>query len=209
MPGSYPSQNSPQYYERDVVPEWPRRSRPPVQKNDQFAGKRRSAGRRMVRTLVRFTIAVLIGIAGTLAWQSHGEDAKALVTTWAPSLAWLLPTATTSPVDSQVSAPPVVTSTDLAQQLKPVALDLAIVRHGVDQLATTIKQLAAKQDEMAQEIATLQAIEQEIREKASSSQSRPVAASRKTQQSTGQSSAAQPPSGAPLRLQDGPTQSTR
>jgi hypothetical protein len=72
MPGSYPSQNSPQYYERDVVPEWPRRSRPPVQKNDQFAGKRRSTGRRMVRTLVRFTIAILIGIAGTLAWQSHG-----------------------------------------------------------------------------------------------------------------------------------------
>jgi TolA-binding protein len=209
MPGSYPSQNSPQYYERDVVPEWPRRSRPPVQKNDPFAGKRRSTGRRMVRTLVRFTIAVLIGIAGTLAWQSHGEEAKALVRTWAPSLAWLLPTATTSPVDSQASADALVTSTELAQQLKPVALDLAIVRHGVDQLATTIKQLAAKQEEMAQEIATLQATEQEIREKASSSQSRSVAASRKTPQSTGQSSAAQPPSGAPLRLQDGPAQSTR
>lgn len=134
MPGSYPSQNSPQYYERDVVPEWPRRSRPPVQKNDQFAGKRRSTGRRMVRTLVRFTIAVLIGIAGTLAWQSHGEEAKALVRTWAPSLAWLLPTATTSPVDSQASADALVTSTELAQQLKPVALDLAIVRHALTSL---------------------------------------------------------------------------
>lgn len=208
MPGSYPSQNSPQYYERDVVSEWPRRSRPPVQKNDQSAGKRRSTGRRMVRTLVRFTIAVLIGIAGTLAWQSHGEEAKAMVRTWAPSLAWLLPASTTPPVDSQASAAAIVTPTELARQLKPVALDLAIVRHGVDQLASTIKQITAKQDELAQEIATLQATEQEIREKASSSQTRPVATSRKTPQSTGQS-AAQPPSGTPLRLMDGPVQSTR
>jgi outer membrane murein-binding lipoprotein Lpp len=45
------------------------------------------------------------------------------------------------------------------QQLKPVALGLAIVKHWVDQLATTIKQLAAKQEEMAQDIASLQATE--------------------------------------------------
>jgi len=121
----------------------------------------------------------------------------------------LLPASTSSPVDGQASAATVVTSADLAQQIKPVALDLAIVRHGVDQLATTIKQLAARQEEMAQEIATLQATEQDLKEKAAASvQSRP-AGTRKTPQSTGQSSATQPPSGAPTRLLDNPAQSTR
>jgi hypothetical protein len=47
-------------------------------------------------------------------------------------------------------------------QLKPVALDLAIVRRSVEQLATNQDQLARKQDQMAQAIATLQAAEQDI-----------------------------------------------
>jgi hypothetical protein len=210
MPASYSSQNSPHHYERDVVPEWPRRSRPPTQRNDEPTTTKRSTGRRMLRGFFRLVFAILVGVAGTLAWQSHGEEAKATIRAWAPSLAWLLPAPATSPVDSQASAAAVVTSVDLAQQLKPVALDLAIVRHGVDQLATTIKQLAAKQEEMAQEIATLQATEQDLKEKSSASaQPRPATTSRKTPQSTGQSSAAQPASGAPMRLLDNPTQSTR
>ena len=111
----------------------------------------------MLRGLFRLAFAILLGVAGTLAWQSRGEEAKATIRAWAPSLAWLLPPSTSSPVDGQASTATVVTSADLAQQIKPLALDLAIVRHGVDQLATTIKQLAARQEEMAQEIATLQA----------------------------------------------------
>jgi outer membrane murein-binding lipoprotein Lpp len=158
----------------------------------------------MLRGFFRLAFAILLGVAGTLAWQSHGEQAKTTIRIWAPSLGWLLPVSTASPLDSQASAATAVTSADLAQQIKPVALDLAIVRHGVDQLATTIKQLAAKQDEMAQEIATLQSTGQDLKEKAT----RP-AGTRKTSQSTGQSSAAQPPSGAPMRLLDNSAQSTR
>jgi len=209
MPASYSSQNSPHYYERDVVPEWPRRSRPPSQKNDQPTVTKRSTGRRMLRGLFRLVFAILLGVAGTLAWQSRGEEAKATIRAWAPSLAWLLPPSTSSPVDGQASTATVVTSADLAQQIKPVALDLAIVRHGVDQLATTIKQLAARQEEMAQEIATLQATEQDLKEKAAASAQTRPAGTRKTPQSTGQSSTAQPPSGAPVRLLDNPAQSTR
>ena len=209
MPASHSSQNSPHDYERDVVPEWPRRSRPPIQRNEQATPTKRSPGRRMLRRFFRLAFAILLGVVGTLSWQSHGEEAKATIRSWAPSLAWLLPSSTASPLDGQTSAATAVTSADLAQQIKPVAFDLAIVRHGVDQLATTIKQLAAKQDEMAQEIATLQATERDLKEKASAlAQTRP-AGTRKTSQSTGQSSAAQPPSAAPMRLLDNSAQSTR
>ena len=81
MPGAYPSQSSPQYYERDVVPEWPRRSRPPAQENDQVTGRKRLAGRRALHRFVRLIFAVLIGAGGTLARQSYGEEAKAMVRT--------------------------------------------------------------------------------------------------------------------------------
>jgi hypothetical protein len=209
MPASYSSQNSTHYYERDVVPEWPRRSRAPVVRNEQATSTKRSPGRRILRGFFRMAFAVLIGVAATLSWQSHGEEAKAMIRNWAPSLAGLLPASTASPLDGQTSAATAVTSADLAQQIKPVALDLAIVRHGVDQLATTIKQIAAKQDEMAQEIAALQATEQDLKEKAAAlAQPRPTG-TRKASQSTGQSSAAQPPSAAPMRLLDNSAQSTR
>src|SRR5262249_59965466 len=91
-----------------------------------------------------------------------GEE---LVGTWAPSLAWLLPVSMKSPPDGQASAAAVVSSAELVQQLKPVAIDLAIVRHGIDQIATAVKQLAVKQEQMSQDIATLQATEQDIRQK--------------------------------------------
>src|SRR5262245_10682047 len=57
MPASYSSQRTPRYYEDDVITEWPRR----VQ-NDKPKVKKQSGGRRMVRSVARFCIAVLIGV---------------------------------------------------------------------------------------------------------------------------------------------------
>src|ERR1700756_5488912 len=42
--------------------------------------------RRVLRALVRYSIAICIGAAGVLAWQSYGEATKQLVTTRAPEL---------------------------------------------------------------------------------------------------------------------------
>ena len=127
-------------------------------KNAQSRSDRPSTSRRLTRSFVRVFLAVLIGVGGTLAWQSYGGE---MVRTWAPSLGWLLPVST-------IEAPaPAVTSADLQQQLKPVALDLAIVRRSVEQLATNQDQLARKQDQMAQVIAGLQAAEQDISQKIS------------------------------------------
>ena len=73
----------------------------------------------------------------------------------APSLAWLLSVSTTK--SSAVTA----TSPDPMQQLEPLASNLDVVRRSVEQLA-------AKQDQMAQNIAALQAVEEDIRQKMSS-----------------------------------------
>ena len=64
--------------------------------------------------------------------------------------------------------PAAATLSDLAQQLKPMSLDLAIVRRSLDQLAAHQDQLAAKQEQMAKSVATLQGIEQDISQEISS-----------------------------------------
>ena len=125
-------------------------------KSDQFPSDRLSNSKRTKHSLARFALAVLIGVAAALAWQSYGGEA---VKTWAPSL---LPASTTEP------PAPAVTSAELQAQLKPAALDLAIVKRSVEQLAANQDLLARKQDQIAQAIATLQAAEQELSQKISS-----------------------------------------
>jgi len=123
-------------------------------KNAQFTSDGPSITRRLTRKLARFFLVVLIGVGGTLAWQ-HGDEVAEMVRTWAPSLGWLLPVST-------IKAPaPNVTTADL----KPVAIDLALVRRSIEQLGANQDQLARKQDQMAQAIATLQAAEQDISQK--------------------------------------------
>ena len=100
--------------------------------------------RQISRALVRFFVVLLIGIGATLAWQSYGGE---LVRAWAPALGWLLPA---SP------------SAELQAQLKPVALDFAIMKRSVEQLASNQDQLVRKQDQMTQAFAALQAALRDI-----------------------------------------------
>jgi hypothetical protein len=160
----------------------------------------------MFRVLARFFIAVLIGVGATLAWQSHGDDAKQIVRTWAPSLGWLFPP--DGPDSAQNAALPqyapltqsaapasAVTPGELVQQLEPITRDLTIVRR-------SLEQIAAKQEQMAQNIATLQAAEQDIRQKMSSPPPSRPGPPRKPPEAAAQSSAVQPspmPSPPPAR----------
>jgi hypothetical protein len=124
-----------------------------------LASGRPSIGRRIFRTLTRFSVAVLIGVGATLGWQS--DAAKEMLVARAPTLAWVLSVSTTkSPV---VAA----TSTDPIQKLAPLASNLDVVRRSVEQLA-------AKQEQMAQNIAALRAVEEDIRQKMSSTPPAPV-----------------------------------
>ena len=128
------------------------RKRPPIVK--------RSIGGRMFRTVTRFIVTVLIGVGLTIGWQTYGEQAKELTRIWIPSVAWMLPQPDPkTPTDADVMP-------EMAQQIKLIALDVAIVRRNVSQLATSQDQLAAKQDQMTQNIASLQEVEQDVRQKA-------------------------------------------
>jgi hypothetical protein len=203
MPTSHSSLRSPEYYERDVVTERPRGPRPSaVNNNDYSTVKRRPTGKRIVRAVARFFIAVLIGAGATLAWQSYGDAAMKMVRTEAPSLAWLLPvSAAKPPLDDQGSTAAAASS----PQLERLELSLLMVRRGVDQLAAMVEQLSAKQDQLAvkqdqmSHIAVLKSLEPRP-------QSRAVPP-RKPPQPTAQSSATQsssvpappPPTEQPLR----------
>ena len=113
-------------------------------KNAQFRSDRPSIIRRIIRALGRFSVAVLIGVGATLAWLSYGGE---MVRAWAPSLSWLVPT---SP------------SAELQALLKPVALDLAIMKRSLEQLASNQDQLARKQDQMTVDFSALQAAVRDI-----------------------------------------------
>ncbi len=177
-------------YKGDVAPLVPNAepplhapARPSGFKDDQLASERPSIGRRMFRALVRFCIAVLIGVGATLAWQAYGDEAKKSVRTWAPSLVWLLPASTPKsmqqlePITRDLAAlrssleqlavkqeqmAQAVPSFEAMQQLEPITRDLTAVR-------SSLEQLAVNQEQMAQNIATLQAVvEQDIRQRMSS-----------------------------------------
>ena len=178
-----------------------RSPRPSGRKDDHLPSDRPSVGRRMLRTLTRFFIAVLIGIGATLAWQSHSDAARDMIVARAPSLGRLLSVATTKSPAMAATAP------DPMQRLEPLASNFDVVRRNVEQLA-------ARQEQMALNIATLQAVAEDIRQRMSmpppSSPSQQQAAPIPQHQSPQprQSSAAQsssalrplPPAGSPLLL---------
>jgi hypothetical protein len=118
------------------------------------ARNRPSIGRRVFRFAAKFSIAVLIGVGATLGWQSYGEVVGPMLVARAPALAWLL----SAPTSKSPTA--AATSADPMQQLAPLASNLDVLRRSVDQLA-------AKQDQVTQNIAALQAVEEDIRQKIS------------------------------------------
>ncbi len=118
----------------------------------QPAVARPSIGRRMFRSLFRFTIAVLIGVGVTLGWQNYGEEIRELLIAQAPALGMLLPVPSTRPMAAASNYG------DPSRQLVPMASTLDAVRRSVEQLA-------AKQEQMAQNIVALRAVEEEIRQK--------------------------------------------
>ena len=102
---------------------------------------------------------MLIGVAGTLAWQS--DEAVDMLRNWIPSLGLLLPASTTR------APAPIITSVELQQQLKPMMVELAITSRSIEQLVANQDQSARKQEQIARGINTLQAAEQDISQKIS------------------------------------------
>jgi hypothetical protein len=153
---------------------------------------KRSFFRRAVRALVRYLIAVGIGIGGTLAWQAYGEDAKQMVANWTGQRGWpvtwlsngeaakpgpasgaaMAPpsqaVAQSAPADTAVVAPIASETMARMERLEAISADLSAMRE-------RIEQMAAGQEQMASDIAKLKTAEQEIRQKISTAAPRPAA----------------------------------
>ena len=117
------------------------------------------------RRFGRYLVAILIGVAATLAWQSYGESAKQIIATRAPELGWspatkqMIATWTVGWTKPQKQAPPVAPTAPTTPSLDPGQLqqtqDLAALRQ-------TVEQLAGGQDQMARVIARLEAAVAEL-----------------------------------------------
>lgn len=128
-------------------------------KNDWPAPRKRpSLGKRGLRALARYLITLCIGVSATLAWQSYGDVARQLVASSSPVLGWLAPPA--APLVQVVS-----------DQVAPTEPATASLRQSVDQLT-------AKLQQMAGDIATLQANQQAILRKVSLPSRQPSAPAR-------------------------------
>jgi hypothetical protein len=128
---------------------------------------RPSLGKRATRGLTMFCI----GVAATLAWQSHGGTARKMIANSYPHLDWLAPQgeahAQTAP-DMVAPTAPAAHSPD-AQQLEAMRLALAALRQ-------SMAQVAADQQRMMGDIARMQAAEQDILNKISPPPPRQAAA---------------------------------
>jgi hypothetical protein len=100
------------------------------------AKKPRSLGRRAVRAMSRFFLTLLLGVSGTLAWQSHGNEAKEMLRTMVPALDPVLPASAANPPASYR------TTEAAGHQLEEVSRNLAVVRDNLENLAARQEQIA-------------------------------------------------------------------
>src|SRR5215472_6977466 len=131
--------------------------------------KRGSRGSRRFR---RYLAAVLIGVAVTLAWQSYGESAKQIIATRAPELGWspqakqMIATSiqwigwTKSPTGPEKQAPLVAQTAPTTSSLDPAQVQQ--MTQNLAAMKQTVEQLAGGQDQMARDIARLEAAVAEL-----------------------------------------------
>jgi len=151
----------------------PRISRLDGETSDRVRAIESRTKRRSSRGFVRFLLAICIGAAATLAWQSYGEAVKQMFAAKAPELGWspetkqmianwveqfgwakppqAAPVAQTAPAAVAPSVP-VAPSIDPAE-VHQIAMDIAALRQ-------TVAQITAGQDQMARKIDRLQAANQ-------------------------------------------------
>ena len=126
--------------------------------------------RRGSRGFVRYLVAICIGVAATLAWQSYGDAAKQIIATRAPELGWS-PDAkqmiaswtlgwTKPPAGSEKQALPVAQIAPSAppidaEKVQQLTQSLAVLRQ-------TVEQLAAGQDQMTRVIGRLESAVTEL-----------------------------------------------
>jgi hypothetical protein len=128
--------------------------------------------RRGSRGFARYLVAILIGVAATLAWQSYGDAAKQIIATRAPELGWS-PEAkqmitssiqwigSTKPgAGSEKQAPPLAQTAPPAPSIDPAQVQQ--MTQNLSALRQNVEQLTAGQDQMARQIARLESAVAEV-----------------------------------------------
>jgi hypothetical protein len=145
--------------------------------------------RRGSRRFSRYLVAILIGVAASLAWQAYGDAAKGLIATSATELGWSPETKrmiaswvqqlgwTKSPAGSERQAASVAQTAPTAPSLDPekvqqMSQNLVAVRE-------TVQELAAGQNQLTREIAKLESAVMEILEKTPAPPQPPAVSARK------------------------------
>jgi hypothetical protein len=139
--------------------------------------------RRSSRRFGRYLIAICVGVAGTLAWQSYGDAAKQVIATRAPELGWstqskqMIASWTIGWVKppAEKTAPEAVASS----KAPPAAIDSAQVQQIAQSLAAlreTVGQIAASEDQTSREIARLESAVAELILKSPERSAQPPAA---------------------------------
>jgi hypothetical protein len=107
-------------------------SEPPLHPSElsSITRARLRLGKLIPLAFVRFLVIFFIGVAATLAWQSHGATARDVMASWSPHLAWLAPPASAGPSPEQLVA---------------MSRGLAVMRQDVDKLGADITKLQAIQ----------------------------------------------------------------
>ena len=135
--------------------------------------------RELRQRFVRYLVAICIGVAGTLAWQSYGEaikqviairapelgwspESKQMIASWVEQLGWTKPPAGPENAAVWPSAPAaqIAPETVASKAAAPASLDAGQLQQIVPSLAAlrqTVDQLAVGQDKMAREINKLAA----------------------------------------------------
>jgi hypothetical protein len=141
--------------------------------HDRLVAMENQTKKRRSRGFTRYLVAVLIGVAATLAWQSYGDAGKQVIATKAPELGWspearkmitswvpvgwtkppagsekqVVPVAQTAPQNVAPKAP--TTASLDPEQLQQITQSLTTLRE-------TAEQLAAGQDQMTRVIGRLE-----------------------------------------------------
>jgi hypothetical protein len=141
----------------------PRVSRFEGETSDRVRAMESRTKRRSARGFARFLVAICIGVAGTLAWQSYGEatkqiiaasapelgwsrEAKQMIASWVQQLGWSKPATGPENTAAQLPVPKMPQAAPLAQVgAETVEQRLAAVRE-------TVEQLAVGQDQVLREI---------------------------------------------------------
>jgi hypothetical protein len=156
--------------------------------DDRLGAIEKQTKKRSSRGFTRYLLAICIGAAATLAWQSYGEAAKQMFAAKAPELGWspetkrmianlvkqlgwTKPPATSavrpSALETPQAAPVAQTAPENVTPKAPAAPSIdpeQVHRMAMDltALRQTVEQLAASQDQMVREIARLKAADGEI-----------------------------------------------